>query len=234
VIAVSDFGKWELVSLLKVPEKNVEVIYEAAESVFTPAVAPSAKERVRMKYRVPEKYILFVGSLDRNKNVGGLLKAFAAAKTSGVSEPLVVVGSGKDQAKVREMIPSLGLLDGRDTFFVGRLHDDELPALYCGATALVTLSWGETFCLPLVEAMSCGTPVVASNWGAIPEVAGGACILVDPRNTSEAAKAIKTVAGQASVRIQLKEAGLKRANFFSWEKTAERTVRLYKDVLNHN
>jgi glycosyltransferase involved in cell wall biosynthesis len=82
--------------------------------------------------------------------------------------------------------------------------------------------------------MNCGTPVVASSWGAIPEVAGGACILVDPQNAVDAAHAIKKVVGDAILRTQLREAGLKRANFFSWEKTAERTVRLYRDVLNQN
>jgi glycosyltransferase involved in cell wall biosynthesis len=233
VITVSEFGKWELVSLLNVPEKKVEVIYEAAESVFASAVDLSRIERIKAKYGVPGKYILFVGGFDRRKNVAGLLKAFAEARRSGIRETLVIVGSGNED-NLRDGLTSLGLQNGRDIFFVGRVQDDELPALYCGATALVTLSWGESFCFPLVEAMNCGTPVVGSSWGAIAEVADGACILVDPQNAMDAAHAIKKVVSDTGLRTQLREAGLKRANFFSWEKTAERTVRLYKDVLNHN
>ena len=232
VITVSEFGKWELVSLLNVPEKKVEVIYEAAESVFDSAVELARIERIKAKYGVSGKYILFIGGFDLRKNVGGLLKAFAEARRSGIRETLVIAGSGNDRENLRDSLPSFGLQDGRDTFFVGRVPGDELPPLYCGATTFVTLSWGEAFCFPLVEAMNCGTPVVASSWGAIPEVAGGACILVDPKNPMDAAQAIKRVVCDASLRTQLKEAGLKRANFFSWEKTAERTVRLYRDVLN--
>lgn len=231
VIAVSQYGKWELVELLGVPEHKVEVIYEAADSSFRAPIPAAAVEAVRMKYGLPRGYLLFVGGFDRRKNVEGLLRTFIEAQKAGIGESLVLVGNGADLVGTKALARSLGLEDGRDVVFLGRIHED-LPALYRAATAFITLSWGESFCFPVVEAMSCGTPVIASKLGAIPEILASGGILVDPRNTSETVQAIKAVTSRNELRAQLRAMGLRRAQEFSWNKTAQQTAKVYQEAFH--
>ena len=232
VIAVSQYGKWELVELLGVPEHKVEVIYEAADSSFCTTIPPVAVEAVRVKYRLPRGYLLYVGGFERRKNVEGLLRTFVEARKTGIEESLVLVGNGADLVGAKAVARSLGLEEGRDVVFLGRIHED-LPALYRGATAFITLSWGESFCFPVLEAMSCGTPVIASNLGAIPEIVTDGGILLDPRNMSETVEAIKVVTSRKELRAQLIARGLKRAKSFSWNKTAQQTANLYQEAIRN-
>lgn len=230
IIAVSDYGKWELVELLGVPEAKVEVIYEAAEDGFSPNIGEGTVRQAKARYGLPDRYLLFVGSFDPRKNVHGLLRAYAEARKSGLREGLVLVGIGGNVAGSRSFARSLELQEGRDVVFLERIHED-LPELYRGATAFITLSWGESFGLPLVEAMCCGTPVIASNRGAIPEVVADGGLLVDPRNQADVVCAIKAVTSGVELQTQLRAKALRRAKDFSWHKTAEQTVKVYEEVL---
>jgi len=231
IIAVSRYGKWELVELLGVPEEKVEIIYEAADASFSPDVPRATVEEARARYDLPRRYLLFVSGFDRRKNVPGLLRAFHEAKRTGVQEALVLVGTGGDLPAAKLLARTLGLREGRDIVFLQRIHD-ELPAVYCGATAFVTLSWSESFCLPMLEAMSCGTPIIASNRGAIPEIMRDGGILVDPRNRDGAVQAIKEVTSRTDLRTKLRAEALKRAKEFSWQKTAEQTTLVYREILD--
>jgi glycosyltransferase involved in cell wall biosynthesis len=230
IIAVSHYGKWELVELLGVAEEKVEVIYEAADEQFSPDIGERTVRQVQAKYGLPDAYLLFVGSFDPWKNVDGLLLAFAEAKKAGVREGLVLAGIGGDLRGARRLAQTLELRDGWDVVFLEGIGED-LPVLYQGATAFITLSWGESFGLPLVEAMCCGTPVIASNRGAIPEVLADGGVSVDPRNGVEVVQAIKAVTSQREHHARLRAKALKRAKDFSWHKTAEQTATLYQKVL---
>jgi glycosyltransferase involved in cell wall biosynthesis len=229
VIAVSDFGKWELVTLLGVPARKVTVIYPAADGMFSRSVSSLDIDRVRATYGLPERYLLFVGGSNRWKNVDGLIRAFARARAAGVSEALVLVGIDDERERLRALAGDLHLLDGRDVVLLDHVHKD-LPAVYHGATAFITLSWGESFCLPVVEAMSCGTPVIASSYGALPEVIEGAGILVDPRSTSAVDEAIRRVTSDADLRADLRARGRRRASAFSWDDAARRTLAIYREL----
>lgn len=233
IIAVSDYGKWELVELLRVPEKKVVVIYEAADDKFTPDIPEQTIRQARLKFGVPDQYLLFVGSYDRWKNVDGLLRCFAGARKEGVQEGLVLVGTGGDVDGARSLARVLGLREGLDVVFLERIHQD-LPPLYSGATAFITLSWGESFGLPVVEAMRSGTPVIASNRGALPEIVADGGILVDPKNVHEVVQAIVQVTSGASLRSQLREKALRRSGSFSWKNAAGETARLYQEVAGHS
>lgn len=231
IIAVSHYGRWELVELLGVAKDKVEVIYEAADDRFRPDVAAETVEQTKAKYHLPDSYLLFVGGFDRWKNVDGLLRAYAEAKRVGVRPGLVLVGMGGDLQAAKGLAGALELREGGDVVFLERIRED-LPALYRGATAFITLSWGESFGLPLVEAMSCGVPVVASNRGAIPEVLANGGVLVDPRNLGEVVRAIMAVTSRAELQADLRAKALQRAKDFSWQETAKRTTAVYEEVLS--
>jgi glycosyltransferase involved in cell wall biosynthesis len=233
VIAVSEFGRWELVTLLGVPPEKVEVIPLAADAGFSSDVPADRVEVVRAKYRLPDRYLLFVGGFNRWKNVDGLLRAFAGARRAGIAEALVLAGGGVEIDALRTLAVSLGLEEGRHWLFVEPSDEDaEMTALYRGATAFVSLSWGESFSLPVVEAMTCGVPVIASRRGAVPEVLDGAGLLVDPRNAHEVHDAILRVTTDEQLRADLRARGLRRSTSFSWKLTAERTLDVYRRVLN--
>lgn len=231
ILAVSDYGKWELTELLGVAEERIEVVYEAADERFSPDISADSVGECRARLGLPDRYLLFVGGFDLRKNVHGLLRAYAEARKAGVQDGLVLVGTGGDLDVAKALARSLNLAEGREVVFLQRIHED-LPSVYRGATAFVTLSWGESFCLPVVEAMSCGTPVVVSNRAATPEVVADAGLLVDPRNLDEVVQALKAVTGQPHLQQQLKAKGLRRARKFSWKKAADETVAVYEQVLS--
>lgn len=233
IIAVSHYGKWELVELLGVAEEKVDVIYEAADERFTPDISEEAVQQAKEKHGLPQRYLLFVGGFELWKNVQGLLRVYAAARNAGVRDALVLVGSGGDLLGAKALAGALELREGQEVVFLERIHE-ELPALYRGATAFITLSWGESFGLPVVEAMRCGTPVIASNRGALPEIVADGGVLVDPRNQVEVVQAIIDVTTRAELRTLLKTKGTKRANDFCWRKTAEQTVRVYERILSNS
>jgi glycosyltransferase involved in cell wall biosynthesis len=196
VIAVSEFTKGEVVELLGVPPERIRVIPNGVEPVFTPD-GPRAEG----------DYLLAVGTLEPRKNLG---VAQEAARRLGLS--LRVVGAqGWGGVKVEG--------------WVGRVSDEELAALYRGARCLVYPSLYEGFGIPVLEAMACGTPVVTGAGGATEEVAGGAAVLVDPRDPASVAAGI-----EAAMRGDLIERGLERAAQFTWERTAGETWRAYEEA----
>jgi glycosyltransferase involved in cell wall biosynthesis len=229
VITPSEFAKWELAALLGVPEHKIDVIPLAADDRFSSRPPAHDIDSVRTKYGLPARYFVHVGAHDRWKNVAGLVRAFALARHSGLEDALVVVGSG-DRADAVDTATSLGLREGIDIVFVGDAGA-ELPALYGGATAFVALSWGESFSLPIVEAMACGLPVIASRNSAIPEVLGDAGVMVDPANPAEAAEAMRSIADNQSWREDLRARSLTRSKAFAWRRTADRTAAVYGALL---
>ncbi len=230
IIAVSHYGERELAELLGVAREKVAVIYEAADDRFSPDIPEPRVREAKIRYGLPERYLLFVGSFDRWKNVDGLLRAYAEARKLGVREGLVLVGSGGDLSGAKGLARSLELREGHEVVFLERI-DEDLPLLYRGATTFITLSWGESFGLPLVEAMRCGTPVIASSRGAIPEVVAGGGVLVDPRDPVEVIHTIVAVTNGREFQEQLRQQSLKRAKSFSWPETAEKTVQVYRSLL---
>lgn len=229
IITVSAFAKWQLVHLLGVPEKSVKVIYEAPDEIFAVALPLAHIDRVLMKYGVSCPYVLFVGGYDKRKNPTTLLRVFADLQRLGATECLVLTGSGGDVATAKRYAQSLGLVEGRNLLFLERVHED-LPALYQGAKLFITLSWEETFCFPLVEAMASGIPVVASCLGAIPEIIGDAGVLVDPRDTGHIVRTLRDLLASPDARRDLADRAARRAQFFSWNKAADETLVIYHEL----
>jgi glycosyltransferase involved in cell wall biosynthesis len=230
VITVSELSRSEIVRFLKIAPERVSVTHEAAADAFRAPVAAGAGADVGQKYGLPPEFLLFVGGFNRHKNVETLLRVFAALKAERPGLGLVLVG-GRD-AEIASTRASLGL--GRDVLSLLHIPDEDLRAIYAHAALFVTLSWHEGFCLPVVEAMSCGVPVVASRCGAIPEVLGGGGILVDPRRPGEVVDAVRSVLETPALRARLREQALERSRSFSWTHTADQTLAIYERLLAAN
>jgi glycosyltransferase involved in cell wall biosynthesis len=232
IIAVSESTRGDLVELLHAPPKRITVVPEAADARFHPIEDRAAFAPVRLRYALPGRFLLFVGLLEPKKNVGGLLHAVARLKRTGRwpgDLRLVVVGDrGWAVGTLPQQVRTLEL-EGI-VRFLGHVPDADLPLLYGAAEAFVFPSLYEGFGLPVLEAMACGTPVVASTRGSLPEVAGDAAVLVDPDRPESLAEGIARVVGDPALREECRDRGLRRARAFSWRRTAEATLDVYRQA----
>jgi len=232
VIANSESQRADIVRLLKVPHDRVVLVSEAVDhTVFFPKEAGDLYESTLEKYGVTEPYLLFVSSLWPYKNAHALIQAYALLRTRRqLPHKLVVVGGfpvGDYQSLLHRSVAHHGLED--DVRFVGHVSDRrEVRDFYVGAALFAYPSLMETFGLTLLESMACGTPVVAANRGSIPEVAGGAAVLVDPDDHAEIADAIWRVMNDRPLRESLIAKGLRHAHEFTWERTARETLEAYR------
>ncbi len=229
IIVNSQATKAETVSKLGVAPAKVTVTHLAPAKEFSPAPS-DAIQTVLQRYDLPEGYLLYVGTFEPRKNVPGLLEAYAIArKTDATLPPLVLVGNtGWLFDDVRTLISKLGLEP--HLHFVQDIAGADLPAIYSGATLFVLVSHYEGFGLPVLEAMACGTAVITSNVGALPEVAGQAAKLVDPLVPEQIADAIVTLYNDAEQRKTLETAGFENINRFSWQQLAQKTLNIYNTV----
>ncbi|MBN1400017.1 MAG: glycosyltransferase family 4 protein [Anaerolineae bacterium] len=230
IIAVSEATKRDTMRLLGVSERKISVIYEAASPFFRPLEDDSLLARVQARFQIRGDYVLFVSTIEPRKNVAGLLRAFRRLLDAYHPDVQLVVAGEKGWLydDVFQLASDLHLLD--DVLFVGRVSTEELLWLYNAAQLLVAPSIYEGFGLTPLEAMACGTPVVASNVSALPEVVGDAGLLVDPKDPEEMSVAIWRVLDDAEMRASLIEKGLRRAAVFSWDKAAQETLELYHSL----
>ncbi|MCX7860389.1 MAG: glycosyltransferase family 4 protein [Chloroflexus sp.] len=230
ILAVSEHTKNEVVGLLGIPPERVVVTPNAARSHFRPP-APAAIEQLRARHGLPERFVLYVGTLEPRKNLTTLLEAFALASRSVPNVPLVI-GGGKGWM-YEPIFARLEQLHLRDRVkFAGYIPEEELPLWYAAATVFVFPSIYEGFGMPPLEAMACGTPVITSNTSSLPEVVGDAGLMVSPSDTVALAEAIRRLLTDADLRAELRQRGLARARRFSWAETAAKTLAAYQAVAN--
>ena len=231
IITVSEFARRELQSLYGVPAGKLRVVYEAPAPEFFEPPSPELLAEVRARYALPAAYLLYVGGFDRRKNAEGVLEVYARLRRRGAPPPLVLVAEGGKRARVEGALARQGLTDPTICRVLEGVHGRDLVALYHGATLFLTLSWYETFCFPVMEAMACGLPVVASSFGAIPEILAGAGLTVDPRRPQEAVEAVEALLGDPSRRTILGQQAQARAAQFSWGRTVAQTWAVYEELL---
>jgi glycosyltransferase involved in cell wall biosynthesis len=184
---------------------------------------------VSEKYRLPDDYILYVGSVEKRKNLLRLLQAYAYLRDRGETCPLVIVGIQRlNNVDVVAMLQELGLQ--RSVILAGYVADEDLPALYSGADLFVFPSLYEGFGLPPLEAMACGAPVVCSNAASLPEVVDDAALMVDPHNVEQLSEAMRRVLASRGLQDDLRARGLGQAKRFTWERTARETIAVYREV----
>ena len=194
VVAVSEATARDLEALYRVPRGKVAVVPEAADPRFRPVTDQAILADVRERYHLPERFVLAVGVRRPHKNLSVLLEAFALARDE---VPHALVLAGEAHARYHDDVPEtaarLGLADR--LIELGHVPDADLPALYTLADLYALPSLEEGFGLPALEAMSSGTPVVASNTSSLPEVVGEAGLLADPRDPADFARAIVRAVG---------------------------------------
>ncbi len=229
IIINSDSLRSEIHHYLEVDDRKLRLIYEAVDhDLFQPGDPLSARDHVA-SYGLTRPYVLFISSLWRYKNCDGLLRAWAHARDRLGGRQLAIVGDGRDlnyTAELHALADDLGIAD--DVVFVGSVPLQETRFFYQAADLLVYPSFNETFGLPILEAMACGCPVVTSNTSSMPEIAGGAAVLSDPRDPRSIARAIEEVLGSGIDR--LREQGITRAAQFTWGTTGQATLDVYREV----
>jgi glycosyltransferase involved in cell wall biosynthesis len=229
IISVSEATKRDLVRLYGVPAARIAVVHEAAAPHFTPPTQGEI-ERVRARFGLPERYLLRVGTLEPRKNLERLLDALLELRRCEPDARLVIAGSkGWLYEGFFRRLEALGL--GNAVQLTGRVTDADLPAVYGGAVLLIEPSLYEGFGLPVLEAMACGTPVVCSNAGSLPEVGGDAARYLDAHHSQAMAGAIRAVWCDRALQDAMRQAGLKRAAQFSWGRAARETLAVYERVL---
>jgi glycosyltransferase involved in cell wall biosynthesis len=218
----------DVVRVLGVARERVTVVASGVSPVFSP-VATEVDERLAGSGRREGRYVLWVGSLhgpDRRKGLDVLLDAVEEMPDS-VRPPVVLAGA---LGLGRSWVEDRALRRGVTVTFTGFVSDAQLAALYRGAAAVVVPSRFEGFGFPLLEAMACAAPVVATRAGTTPEVAGDAAVLIQPDAPAELSKALEAVLCDPTLARALREAGPHRARLYSWERTADATAAVYQRV----
>lgn len=233
IICDSKSTKKDIIKYLKIRPEKIKVIYLAVSDNFKPAKSKKHINHIKNLYKTGDKYFIHIGTMEPRKNLDFLIKAYFKAVKSGVKENLVIVGKkGYNYQKLYELVDKLNLQNR--VIFTGYAEDKDIPALYSGATALTFPSIYEGFGFPPLEAMACGTPVIASNASSIPEVVGSAGILLSPKNENLWVKNMIKLANSPDLAQRLKRLGLEQAKKFSWEKTARETIEIYKRIINED
>lgn len=219
IIAASAFTANEAATLLRIPKEKMSVVVQGRDELASPDPQPQDAQ-VMEKFRLPEQYILHVGTLEPRKNLPFLIRTYARFREQHAEYGLVLVGlKGWMSNDLDDTVQELHL--GGAVRWIGSVTDEERRAIYRHARLLAFPSMYEGFGRPPLEAMGSGVPVVASRAGAIPEVVGGAGILLQGYDEAAWAEAFRVAADDAERRTALRQSGLERSAQFSWERACK-------------
>ena len=231
ILTVSEASKRDILRFFDVPAEKVSVIYNAIDERFLAAADPERMDLVRQRYQLDHPFVLYVGNIKPHKNIERLIDAFGRARTRGCPDDVKLVIIGDEISKYPALRQSVHKhkLD-KHVRFLGFQPMETLAAFYRLARAFVFPSLYEGFGLPPLEAMACGTPVVTSNVSSLPEVAGGAALLVDPYDSEAIAAGICQALNDDSLREELIRRGHERARSFSWAQSVRKIHDIYLQV----
>jgi len=229
VLTDSDASRQDIIDHLQVPAERVQTIHLAADARYHPVDAPDELARVGKKYDLPADFLLYLGGFDVRKNVPAILRAFA--RLDHPQAQLVIAGKLPRQDTAfwpdpRRIAGELGIVDR--VRFTGWVDEDDKPAMMSSAIAFVFPSHYEGFGLPPLEAMACGTPVIVSDRGSLPQIAGDGGLCVSPDDPDALAAAMERVITEPSLCERLRAAGLAQSRRFGWERCAHETTAAYR------
>ena len=228
VAAISDASRSDLITCFSVPASKISVTPLAAGPQYRPQPA-SEVGRVREKYHLPENFLLYLGINKPHKNLSALIDAYAQVASRNAPQ-LVIAGAWDNRYPQSQQHAQSHRLDDA-VRFLGPVNERDLPALYSAATVFVFPSLYEGFGLPVLEAMACGTPVACSNTASLTEVTGDAALLFDPHSVAGIREAIAELSEDGRQRTRRSDQGLACAGRYSWQATADATLRCYRQLL---
>ncbi len=222
---VSNYSKQDIQNNYKVSKGKISVVYNGANELYTP-LTKEERKRVKESFTNHHPYFIFIGTLHPRKNIPNLLRGFDLFRLNSLQNyKLVIVGDKMFMTNEIDRIYA-SMIHKDDVIFSGRLDPEELRRVLGASDALTFVPFYEGFGIPVVEAMRCGVPVLASNVTSVPEVAGDAALYCDPGNVEEIASSMNELASNPSLKDELSKKGLKRAQKFSWDNTAEELWKL--------
>jgi len=227
VITISESSRQDVHRFFDVPLARIDVVQPGVDSYYRPVPAVDVVA-FRQRENLPEKFVLHVGTLQPRKNLPVLLEAFATLGRPEL-QLLLVGGKGWQFDEIFQGITRLGIQE--QVRLTGYVPDQELPLWYNAAALFVFPSLYEGFGMPVIEAMACGTPVIAANTSSIPEAAGKAAILFEPQDVTELAERMGTVLDDPELSNKMREKGLRQAQQFSWQRAGRETAAVYRKAL---
>jgi glycosyltransferase involved in cell wall biosynthesis len=241
ILTVSEYSKQQIVEYFHLPDARVQAISEGPSKVFAPLPRNQQMAQILCRYDLGngQRFLLYVGGISPHKNLKVLIEAFHQLHQEAefADVKLVLVGDYKndsfhsDYPSLKHQIEQLHL-EGK-AIFTGFVADHELAYLYNAAALLVLPSLDEGFGLPVIEAMACGTPVICSDRGSLPEILGDAGRFFDPYQPQPLLNLIKEVLSDKSLQSEMRESGLTRSQHFTWEAAARKTAHIFTDLVDN-
>ena len=231
ITTVSDYEKENIKNYFKLDDSNIQTIHNGVGTHFRPISDNNELSNIRSKYSLPERFILAFGNQDPRKNFANNLDAYVKVRRAGHDIKLVVTDV-KD-SYLDGLLQSMDATDlATDIVKLGYVPNRDLPYIYNLAEIFVFPSTRESFGIPVLESMGCGTPVVSSETSSIPEIAGDAAILVSPYKSDEIFEGVRKLLENKDLYADMREASIARAPLFSWEASARKSVEMYQSVYN--
>jgi glycosyltransferase involved in cell wall biosynthesis len=228
LLVVSQATRQDLMRLFKIEAKKITLAYHGAEETFQPLNPETMEQTLLKSYGIKKPFALFLGTLEPRKNIPTLLKAFAGIQDQ-IPHDLVLVGQrGWKWEPIFQEIERLKIQSR--VHWAGYVPDEDRVLFYNGADFLVYPSWYEGFGMPLLEAMQCGCPVIASNVSALPEVIGPAGLLIDPAQPEDLQRTMLRLINEPGLAEKMKKAGFDQSRQFSWEHSARKTLEVFEKL----
>jgi glycosyltransferase involved in cell wall biosynthesis len=231
IITVSNFEKIRIGQFFGMDnDPRLTAVYNGVSEHFKPVSDQKELARVREKYDLPDRYFFFLGNTDPKKNTKGTLQAFSdfLKQTRDDTRLVMLDYDHNELEKLLEEIGDPNLIS--KIKLTGYVVNTDLPAIYCQSEVFLYPSLRESFGIPMLEAMACGTPVITSNTSSMPEVAGDAALLIDPFNPQEITEAMIKITTDHSLKEELTKKGLVQAAKFSWRAMAQNVLKIYQEI----
>jgi len=231
IITVSLSEKKRIAAFFKIFDDRLTVVYNGVGKIFQPVTDPNELQRVRELYHLPQKFIFLLGNTDPKKNTKGVVQAYATyRKKCNMAIPLLIADF--PESTLNAILTENNCSGIRSEIYrLDYIKNTDLPAIYSLSDQFLYPSFWESFGIPILEAMACGTPVITSNAFSMPEIAGEAALLVDPDNPDEIAQAMVRLTTEPGLKEQLISKGTIQAKKFSWNKMALDVIKLYRETL---
>lgn len=231
IVTISMNSKKEIMEYLDVAEDRIDIVYPGIDAnIYSKDFPPQRFEETKAKYRLPSRYILYLGTLEPRKNIGRIIDAYVLFIKEADEEINLVIAGKKGWMfdEIFKKVEDYGLED--KIIFTGYVDEGDKPLIYKMSDLFIFPSLYEGFGMPVLEAMAAGVPVITSNTSALPEVAGDAALLINPLDVEDIAYAIKKLMKDEALRNSLIQKGQKRSRDFSWKKSAEKLLDIYREV----